>query len=145
MGILISVFIWSFILSLIFNKNRNNLLLLVLIHGIYDTVGVTLIYLNMDTDEEKVVYSKLLERICSDIKSIDSNHPTTSIEAWTFGLEWWQKYVPSIDIYGLNSYGSGGLYLFEELKKRNIDKPYIVTEFGVTGEWVIKEEKIGIK
>jgi len=44
----VSVFLWSFILSLIFNKNRNNLLLLVLIHGIYDTVGVTLIYLNMD-------------------------------------------------------------------------------------------------
>lgn len=44
----VSVFIWSFVLSLLFNKNRNNLLLLVLIHGIYDTIGVTLIYLNMD-------------------------------------------------------------------------------------------------
>jgi membrane protease YdiL (CAAX protease family) len=45
----VSVFLWSFVISLIFNKNRNNLLLLVLIHGIYDTVGVTLIYLNKDT------------------------------------------------------------------------------------------------
>jgi len=33
---------------MIFNKNRNNLLLLVLIHGIYDTVGITLLYLNKD-------------------------------------------------------------------------------------------------
>jgi hypothetical protein len=102
------------------------------------------VYLNMDTDEEKVVYSKLLERICSDIKSIDSNHPITSVEAWTFGLEWWQKYVPSLDIYGLNSYGSGANYLSAELEKRNIDKPYILTEFGVTGEWDIKEERNGI-
>ncbi len=44
----VSVFLWSFVISLIFNKNRNNLLLLVLIHGIYDTIGVTLIYLNKD-------------------------------------------------------------------------------------------------
>lgn len=44
----VSVFLWSFVISLIFNKNRINLLLLVLIHGIYDTIGVTLIYLNKD-------------------------------------------------------------------------------------------------
>lgn len=35
---IVSVFLWSFVISLIFNKNRNNLLLLVLIHGIYDTI-----------------------------------------------------------------------------------------------------------
>jgi membrane protease YdiL (CAAX protease family) len=44
----VSVFLWSFSLSLIFNKNRNNLLLLVLIHGFYDSVGITLIFLNKD-------------------------------------------------------------------------------------------------
>ncbi|MGB0892651.1 MAG: CPBP family intramembrane glutamic endopeptidase [Flavobacteriaceae bacterium] len=44
----VSVFLWSFVISLIFSKNKNNLLLLVLIHGIYDTIGVTLIYLNKD-------------------------------------------------------------------------------------------------
>ncbi|WP_298340294.1 glycoside hydrolase family 2 TIM barrel-domain containing protein [uncultured Algibacter sp.] len=103
------------------------------------------VYLNMATDEEKEAYSELLERICSKIKSIDPNHPITSVEAWTFGLEWWQKYVPSIDIYGLNSYGAGAGFLASELEKRNIDKPYIVTEFGVTGEWDIKIEKYGVK
>jgi len=44
----VSVFLWSFVISLIFNKNRCNLLLLVLIHGIGDTIGITLIYLNKD-------------------------------------------------------------------------------------------------
>ncbi|WP_040281680.1 CPBP family intramembrane glutamic endopeptidase [Psychroserpens damuponensis] len=44
----VSVCLWSFAIALLFNKNRNNLLLLVLIHGIYDTIGVTLIYLNLD-------------------------------------------------------------------------------------------------
>ncbi len=44
----VAVFLWSFTISLIFNKNRNNLLLLVLIHGFYDSIGITLIFLNMD-------------------------------------------------------------------------------------------------
>lgn len=103
------------------------------------------VYLNMATDPEKEAYSKLLERICSKIKSLDSNHPIASVEAWTFGLDWWQKYVPSIDIYGLNSYGPGAGYLGSELEKRGIDKPYMITEFGVIGEWDIKQEKNGIK
>lgn len=103
------------------------------------------VYLNIATDPEKEAYSKLLEKICSEIKKIDPNHPITSVEAWTFGLEWWQKHVPSIDIYGLNSYGFGASLLQGELEKRNIDKPYVITEFGVTGEWDIKQEINGIK
>jgi len=103
------------------------------------------VYLNIATNPEKEVYSKLLERICGEIKKLDPNHPITSVEAWTFGLEWWQKYVPSLDIYGLNSYGQGAGYLQVELDKRDIDKPYILTEFGVTGEWDIKQEKNGVK
>ncbi len=103
------------------------------------------VYLNMSTDEEKLVYSQLLERICSNIKKIDGNHPITSVEAWTFGVEWWQKYVPSIDIYGLNCYGQGADLLSDELVKRNIDKPYIITEFGVQGEWDIRDETNGVK
>ena len=103
------------------------------------------VYLNTATDEEKEAYSNVLERICSEIKRLDPDHPVTSVEAWTFGLDWWEKYVPSIDIYGLNSYGFGASLLASELKKREIDKPFIITEFGVTGEWDIQEEKNGIK
>ncbi|WP_282043226.1 glycoside hydrolase family 2 TIM barrel-domain containing protein [Winogradskyella flava] len=103
------------------------------------------VYINTATDEEKLAYSKFLERVCSNIKALDPNHPITSIEAWTFGLEWWQKYVPSIDIYGLNSYGAGVNFLQDEMDKRNIDKPYIITEFGVTGEWDLPSDKNGIK
>ncbi|WP_299521248.1 glycoside hydrolase family 2 TIM barrel-domain containing protein [Winogradskyella sp.] len=103
------------------------------------------VYLNMATDEEKLAYSKLLERICSKIKQLDPNHPITSVEAWTFGLDWWEDHVPSIDIYGLNSYGPGAGFLQDELDKRNINKPYIITEFGVTGEWDAQADKNGVK
>ena len=103
------------------------------------------VYLNIATDPEKEAYSKLLEKICKEIKKIDPNHPITSVEAWTFGMDWWQKHVPSIDIYGLNVYGAGANFLQDELEKRNIDKPYIITEFGVLGEWDVKQEKNGVK
>ncbi|MFT5886582.1 MAG: membrane protease YdiL (CAAX protease family) [Arcticibacterium sp.] len=42
----ISVTIWSLFVSFIFNKNRNNLFLLVLVHGITDSIGITLLYLD---------------------------------------------------------------------------------------------------
>ncbi|GAA4894028.1 hypothetical protein GCM10023311_18370 [Flaviramulus aquimarinus] len=103
------------------------------------------VYLNMTTDEEKEAYSILLEKICSKIKTLDPDHPITSVEAWTFGLEWWEKLVPSIDIYGLNSYGPGAGVLASEIEKRGIDKPYVITEFGITGEWDIKQTKNEIK
>lgn len=46
---IVSVFLWSLAISLLFNKNRKNLLLLVLIHGFSDTIGLTLIYLNKES------------------------------------------------------------------------------------------------
>ena len=103
------------------------------------------VYLNTATDEEKRAYSTLLEEICSQIKQLDPHHPTASVEAWTFGMDWWNDMVPSLDIYGLNSYGAGVNILGDELVKRGIDKPYIITEFGVTGEWDIQEKKHGIE
>ncbi|SEB74492.1 Glycosyl hydrolases family 2, TIM barrel domain [Tenacibaculum sp. MAR_2009_124] len=103
------------------------------------------VYLNMATGKEKIAYSELLERICSDIKIIDKNHPITSVEAWTYGLDWWSKYVPSIDIYGLNCYGQGAVLLSDELVKKHIDKPYIITEFGVQGEWDVTRKTNGVK
>ena len=45
---MVSVFLWSLAISLVFKKNRNNLLLLVLIHGFGDSIGLTLIYLNKE-------------------------------------------------------------------------------------------------
>jgi hypothetical protein len=102
------------------------------------------VYLNMATDKEKIAYSKLLERICFQIKKIDENHPVTSVEAWTFGVDWWLKYVPSIDIFGINTYGAGANILPQELAKKGVKKPYVITEFGVRGEWEIKKDKNGV-
>jgi len=103
------------------------------------------VILNITTDQEKEAYAVLLESICKEIKRIDTDHPLTSVDAWTFGLDWWYNHVPSLDIYGLNVYGQAAGFLSQELSKRGIDKPYLITEYGVTGEWDIKVEKQGVK
>lgn len=103
------------------------------------------VYLNIETDKEKIVYSELLERICSDIKKIDDKHPITSVEAWVFGADWWSKHVPSIDIYGVNVYAADTSVVAQELDKKGIDKPYIITEFGVRIEWEIEKDRNGVK
>jgi hypothetical protein len=103
------------------------------------------VYLNTATDAEKRAYSRLLERICAEIKEIDPDHPITSVEAWTFGVDWWSEYVPSLDIYGINTYGAGANVLPQELAEKSVDKPYVITEFGVRGEWEIEEDEHGVK
>lgn len=44
----VSVFLWSLCMSTIFFKKRNKLLLLVFVHGFYDSIGITLLYFNKD-------------------------------------------------------------------------------------------------
>lgn len=45
---MVSIVIWSLIISVIFYHNRKNLGLLILIHGLHDTYGLTLLYLDID-------------------------------------------------------------------------------------------------
>lgn len=40
----VGVFFWSLMISLIFMKNRKNLWLSILVHGFFDTIGITLLY-----------------------------------------------------------------------------------------------------
>ncbi|HEY8399781.1 MAG TPA: glycoside hydrolase family 2 TIM barrel-domain containing protein [Cytophagaceae bacterium] len=103
------------------------------------------VYLNIATDPEKKAYSLFLEKVCSAIKKEDPNHPIASVEAWTFGFNWWKEYCPSVDIYATNVYGSGANQIPEELTKLGIDKPYVITEFGVDGEWGVPVDKKGLK
>ncbi len=103
------------------------------------------VYLNIATNEEKLAYSLFLEKVCSNIKQIDADHPIVSVDAWNFGFKWWKEYVPSVDIYGVNSYGPGVKQIPGELTKAGVDKPYVITEFGVSGEWDSKLDRNGYK
>jgi membrane protease YdiL (CAAX protease family) len=45
---MIAVGVTDIYISMIFYKNRNNLVIAAFVHGFYDTIGLTLIYLNKD-------------------------------------------------------------------------------------------------
>ena len=80
-----------------------------------------------------------IENLAKFIKEVDPNHPTMTVVA---GIDpsksfYIKKYCPSVDILGLNVYGSienAGA----NLRKFNWDKPYIVSEWGVNGPFEAK-------
>jgi hypothetical protein len=81
-----------------------------------------------------------IEILAKFIKEVDPNHPTMTVVA---GIDpskafYIKKYCPSVDILGLNVYGSienAGA----NLRKFNWDKPYIVSEWGVNGPFEAKK------
>ena len=75
-----------------------------------------------------------IEILANFIKEVDPNHPTMTVIAGVDPSKAYyiKKYCPSIDILGLNVYGSienAGV----NLRKYNWNKPYIVSEWGVNG------------
>ena len=81
-----------------------------------------------------------IEILAKFIKEVDPNHPTMTVIA---GIDpskayYIKKYCPSVDILGLNVYGSienAGA----NLRKYNWNKPYIVSEWGVNGPFEAKK------
>ena len=75
-----------------------------------------------------------IEILAKFIKEVDPNHPTMTVIAGVDPSKvfYIKKYCPSIDILGINVYGSiekAGI----NLRKFNWNKPYIVSEWGVNG------------
>ena len=75
-----------------------------------------------------------IEILAKFIKEVDPNHPTMTVIAGVDPAKAYyiNKYCPSVDILGLNVYGSienAGA----NLRKFNWDKPYIISEWGVNG------------
>ena len=75
-----------------------------------------------------------IEILAKFIKEVDPNHPTMTVIAGVDPSKvfYIKKYCPSIDILGINVYGSIEKASIN-LRKFNWDKPYIVSEWGVNG------------
>jgi len=100
--------------------------------------------LNIATDPEKKAYAKFLETVLQAIKKEDPGRPIAGVSAWTFDWKWWKEYAPSLDIYGINVYGGGANAIPDEMAKLGVDKPYVICEYGVNGEWEAKPDKKGL-
>jgi hypothetical protein len=92
-------------------------------------------------DQEKLkevnpkVYAAMGD-IIDYIHQNDPNHPVTFSLAGANPKDIAQvlKYAPNIDILSVQSYG-GLVALPDSIAQSNVDKPYMVTEFGPMGHW----------
>ncbi len=77
-----------------------------------------------------------VNRIAKMIKEIDPNHPTMTVIAgvWPDKIARFKEHCPDVDILGINAYGDL-TPLVQELDRRQLDRPYVLTEFGPTGWW----------
>lgn len=79
---------------------------------------------------------KHIEDITKMIKEKDSNHPVMTVTAGldVAEIKLIQKFAPSLDLIGINTYG-GLNFAIEALPKYGWKKPYMITEWGPNGHW----------
>jgi hypothetical protein len=85
-----------------------------------------------------------VEDIAKMIKELDPNHPTCTVTAGFDPAETALliERTPSIDIYGINTYGDiGGVK--EGIRKTAWTKPYMITEWGPNGHWEVQKASWG--
>ncbi|HSV43659.1 MAG TPA: glycoside hydrolase family 2 TIM barrel-domain containing protein, partial [Candidatus Bathyarchaeia archaeon] len=103
-------------------------------------VGNEVIYWTPD-ENERVAFCQFLEKLIQEIHQIDPEHPVMYTTAWTTAVPYIKKYVPSLDILGLNLYG--GIELAHQEVVAQLDLPYIVTEYGPVGPWDVLKDSLG--
>ncbi|NNF40528.1 MAG: hypothetical protein HKN64_04050, partial [Woeseiaceae bacterium] len=85
--------------------------------------------------EGRVIWQEL-NHLAGIIKALDPHHPVMTVIAGVkpATLQDIQDYYPNIDILGVNSYGGAPL-VGRNLVAQGWNRPYLLTEFGVTGTW----------
>jgi hypothetical protein len=81
---------------------------------------------------------KAVEEIAREIKRIDPDHPTMTViaELGSDKVESIERFCPSIDIVGVNSYG-GITTVGARYRAAGGSKPYVITELGPPGPWEV--------
>lgn len=98
---------------------------------------------------ERAAYDRFLEDTAKMVKALDPHRPVMTVEehvpdlnpSWIDplprALDMFRALVPSVDIFGVNSYFAEDLAALQATVVRShIDRPYMVTEFGPPGYWL---------
>jgi len=85
-----------------------------------------------------------IESLAKVIHEIDPNHPVMTVVAELGGkkVQNINKYCPSLDLIGINTY-AGGPSVGERYRKNGGTKPFVLTEFGPAGQWEMPKNKFG--
>lgn len=81
-----------------------------------------------------------IEDIAKMIKEVDPNHPTMTVTAGldVAEVQLIKERAPSIDVYGINTYG-GLIGIDKEMRAYGWEKPYVITEWGPNGHWEVQK------
>ncbi len=93
-------------------------------------------------EEERVAFCKYLEKLVQKVHVLDPNHPVLYACGGARELAYFEKYVPSLDIIGVNDYGSP-LMVESRWKELDFGIPYLFTEFGAYGPWDLRKDANG--
>ena len=87
---------------------------------------------------------KELNVLAGIIKEEDPNHPVMTVLAGAGGekVKNFVAYCPNIDILGINAYGSAS-GVGSAVVQQGLDRPFILTEFGPTGQWEVPKTSWG--
>lgn len=90
------------------------------------------------------IYTQI-EYLARTVKQLDPDHPvmTVTAEIGKKQIEGLNRFCPSVDIHGINSYG-GGPSIPERYRAGGGVKPYLITEFGPAGTWERPPNKWGM-
>jgi len=87
---------------------------------------------------------KELNVLAGIVKQEDPNHPVMTVIAGAGGVKIKNHlaYCPNIDILGVNAYGSAA-GVGKAVVDQGWDRPFILTEFGPTGQWEVEKTSWG--
>jgi hypothetical protein len=84
-----------------------------------------------------------VEELAKLVKKEDPNHPVMTVISFSPAkIPNVLKYCPDIDVLGINAYG-GAVAAGEALRQAGWTKPFVITEFGVSGHWEVAQTTWG--
>jgi len=97
------------------------------------------------SDEDRVRVWQAVEEMAAMVKETDPNHPVITVTAGLgkANLAELNKYCPSLDGVGVNTYGDLPR-IPERIAKAGWTKPYLITEFGPRGHWEVARTPWGL-
>ena len=98
----------------------------------------------MEGDGNNPAIWKEVNTLAGIVKEEDKNHPVMTVIAGASvsKIKGVLEYCPNIDIIGINAYsGAGGAG--DAAKQAGWKKPFILTEFGPSGQWEVNKTKWG--
>lgn len=94
------------------------------------------------SEEERAALCRFLESLVRRIKQIDPDHPVIYASAGTTALPYLKEHVPSLDLVGMNVYGTV-IQAHGQWETLGFGIPYLLTEFGPNGPWAMPRDSNG--